>query len=116
MATSGCPVLDFLKPMARFHLPFANMEETMVRSISFYLLRQYFNKKKGIETDFDLGGLENNYAEIAMVNKGIVARISKLIENGDADQNAITLLDCFALMLGMEIQSQLDGLEYLFEA
>ena len=28
MATSGCPHMEFLKPLARFHLPFSNVEET----------------------------------------------------------------------------------------
>ena len=43
MATSGCPTMDILKPMARFHLPFATVDEAMFRSISVYLLRQYFH-------------------------------------------------------------------------
>ena len=32
MATSGCPVMDFFRPMARFHLPFATTDETAFRS------------------------------------------------------------------------------------
>jgi len=40
MATSNCPVMNFLKPMARYHLPFSTGEETIVRSISIYLLTQ----------------------------------------------------------------------------
>ena len=37
MALSGCPVLEQLKPMARFHLPFASVEETIYRAASMYL-------------------------------------------------------------------------------
>ena len=47
MATSSCPYMDFLKPMARFHLPFSSVEETIVRSVSMYLLKQYFVAKRG---------------------------------------------------------------------
>jgi len=47
MATSSCPYMDFLKPMARFHLPFSSVEETIVRSVSLYLLKQYFVAKRG---------------------------------------------------------------------
>src|SRR6266851_2213586 len=47
MATSACPYMDFLKPMARFHLPFSTAEETIVRSVSMYLLHQYFVAKRG---------------------------------------------------------------------
>ena len=42
MVTSGCPVMDKLKPMVRFHLPFATGEETKYRAISMYLTAQYF--------------------------------------------------------------------------
>jgi len=41
MATGGCPVMERLKPMARFHLPFADEEETMFRAMSAYLLDHY---------------------------------------------------------------------------
>ena len=34
MATSGCPWTDHLRPMARFHLPFASEAETVYRSVS----------------------------------------------------------------------------------
>ena len=29
MVTSGCPVMDHLRPMLRVHLPFPNMEESV---------------------------------------------------------------------------------------
>lgn len=58
MATSGCPHMDFLKPMARFHMPFSSSIETMVRTTSLYLLKQYFNLKDGKPADFLLKGLE----------------------------------------------------------
>src|SRR5260221_10410014 len=38
MATAGCPWADRFRPMARFHLPFANEAETVYRSISMFLL------------------------------------------------------------------------------
>ena len=47
MVTSGCPIMDKLRPMARFHLPFASTEETIYRAISTYLLGQYFLEQKG---------------------------------------------------------------------
>ena len=59
MATSNCPVMNFLKPMARFHLPFASVEETTARSTSLFLLGQYFEYKKGRVKSFDFDKLEN---------------------------------------------------------
>ena len=47
MVTSGCPVMSILKPMVRHHLPFSSLNETMFRTISTYLMAQYFLKQKG---------------------------------------------------------------------
>ena len=43
IATSKCPYTDFFKPMARFHLPFANELETVWRATANYLMAQYFH-------------------------------------------------------------------------
>ncbi|MEK6651036.1 MAG: hypothetical protein AABY75_08665, partial [Bacteroidota bacterium] len=40
MVTSGCPVLDRLRPNVAFHLPFATPLETSYRSVSMYLTAQ----------------------------------------------------------------------------
>ena len=54
MATSGCPIMERLKPMARFHLPFASLEETTYRMLSMYLVAQLFVKRSGGTPDWDL--------------------------------------------------------------
>ena len=46
MATSGCPYTAFFKPMARFHLPLAEIEETVFRATSMYMLAQYYRHKR----------------------------------------------------------------------
>jgi hypothetical protein len=114
MATSGCPHMDFLKPMARFHMPFSTAEETIVRSVSTYLLRQYFVKKRGGNPDFDLKNLEKLYNNIQTVNMGILARI-RAIAKGDADVNAVTILHSFAQLLNMAISKDLSKIEGLFQ-
>jgi hypothetical protein len=45
MAVSGCPHMEFFKPLARFHLPWGSLEETILRSASIYLLMQYFKNQ-----------------------------------------------------------------------
>lgn len=114
MAISGCPKLGFFKPMARFHLPFSNSEETLVRSTSMYLLRQYFEYKKGNKPDLDLTKLDDIYTEVQEVNRGILKRIKRYTEK-DADKNAIVILNSWAQLFTMEIDDQLVSLAYLFE-
>lgn len=76
MATSGCPTMEILKPMARFHLPFATVDEAMFRSVSVYLLRQYFIDLHGGQGDFQLNVMQKYYEQIEVVNRGILDRIS----------------------------------------
>src|SRR5208283_1794022 len=55
MATSGCPWTDHLRPMARFHLPFASDSETVYRSICMYLLAREI---AGVSGPCDFSALE----------------------------------------------------------
>jgi len=113
MATSSCPYMDFLKPMARFHLPFSTAEETIVRSVSMYLLHQYFVAKRGEQPDLGLEHLETHYENIQKVNDGILERIKGVVKN-DADLNALIILQGFADLLTMAIAKDLSKIEPLF--
>ncbi len=113
MVTSGCPVLNKLKPMVRFHLPFATPEETIFRSTSIYLLGQYLLNHRGKKADWDLQGLINFYNQIRLVNKGMVERL-RAISRDDAVANALIKLDVFTQIMPFSIQKHLGRIEYLF--
>lgn len=113
MATSGCPSMSILKPMAFFHLPFATVEESMYRSVSAYLLRQYFSHKNGENCDFFMHRIQEHYNEVQQVNEGILKRIN-LTSEMDADKNAIVTLNALAQILVMEVDEDLDSLKRLF--
>jgi Domain of unknown function (DUF6901) len=115
MATSDCPIMDFFKPMARFHLPFSSVEETTVRTASMYLLGQYFKCKGRNDIKIDFKTLENRYGQVKLVNEGIIKRISS-VSTQDADKNAIVTLHSISLFLSMEIDYSLSTLEYIFNA
>ena len=94
-ATSLCPIMKPLKPMARFHLPFSTLEETIIRSTSFYLLGQYFENKRNKAADFDLSKLDEHYDRIRMVDERILERITSLTEK-DAGKSAFVALNSLA--------------------
>jgi len=114
MATSGCPIIAKLKPMARFHLPFASAEETTFRAMSMYLLGQYFLQLRNMEPDWKLKKLEKIYKDIQIVNRSFAGRL-KAVAKDDASLNALVILDTFAHFVLFEIDDNiLNELENLY--
>ncbi|KAA3628120.1 MAG: hypothetical protein DWQ09_08235 [Proteobacteria bacterium] len=114
-ATSGCPHTRFLKPMARYHLPFATEEETLYRAASMYLLAQYFRRLHGGNADLDLDGLAEFYRNLQAVNQSMMQRIRSASQK-DAAANALVLLDLFAKAMPYSIEDSLEEVRYLFSA
>lgn len=115
VASSGCPHTAFFRPMARFHLPFANTDETIYRAASMYLLAQYFRDREGMPADLDFEGLLDIYAEVETVNKAMAQRLRKA-HHVDGGVNAIVLLDMFAKNMPVAIDDSLEALRGLFLA
>jgi Domain of unknown function (DUF6901) len=113
MATSGCPHMEFFKPMARFHLPLASAEETIYRAASMYLLAQYFLRKEGREADLDLEGLKQIYENIQTLNVAMFKRLQSTCDK-DVAVNSLTILDVFAQTLPFVIEQSLEEIRYMF--
>lgn len=113
MVTSGCRVMDKLRPMVRFHLPFPSMMETTFRTTSAYLLGQFFLMKRGRAADFTFQGLAEIYRKVKLVNRAMASRI-RALSLKDASVNALILLDLFAVDVPMSIEDQIADLEPFF--
>ncbi len=109
MATSDCPHFYFLRPMARYHMPFSTDPETTLRSVSFYLLGQYFMKKSGRKIEFSLDNLNKAYTALGVVNMGLASRIRN-VAKGDADKNAISILSTLGMIIASNISTNLEDL------
>ena len=112
MATSGCPVMDFFRPMARFHLPFATVDESIFRVVAMYMLRQFYRKESSDMND-PLYEIKKHYSQVKLVNQGMLERILHVSEL-DADRNAIVTLASLAQILEIEVDTNLESLQYLF--
>jgi len=120
-ASSDCPHVDFLKPMAHFHLPFSSAEETVYRVASTYLLAQYFRRQQGQPADPGLEGLKSHYHALQQVNASMAKRLAEVSahdreSDGDSHVNALVLLDVFAQSLPDSIDAQLEELRPAFQA
>lgn len=113
MVTSGCPSLDFLRPMVATHLPFASIDESIYRAMSMYLLAQFVRANNGLEPDWSLQGLMDIYADIDSINISMVKRLQAATEQ-DASLNAVVILDSFAKLVPMSIKGSFGAMENLF--
>jgi len=95
MATSGCPILDKLRPRVLPHTPFASNEETIYRSILMYLMAQYFLQQHGREADWEIARRGHFFEESNVINQAFVRRLTTHVAH-DASLNALVLLNGFA--------------------
>ena len=116
MVTSGCPIMDKLRPMVYTHLPFSSLEETLYRAASMYLFAQYFRQQEGKVPDWEFRDFTTIYEDIATVNQSFTKRLLS-INPRDASLNALVGLDCFASVAAFStIEENLKEFEALFGA
>ncbi len=114
MVTCNCPIMDQLRPMVRFHLPFATSEETLYRAVSMYLTRQYFAMRRGKTPDWELEKLAQIYSAISVVNAGMSRRLRQA-STKDANVNALIILSAFGDTVGVSLKDGVGNIEYLFK-
>lgn len=110
MATSACPILARLKGLARLHLPFASLEETLLRTAGAYLLKQYLVFKQGGAPDWELKGLDAYYQDLQLLNQHFKKRLDEFSQL-DANLNAIGALINVSMGVSMSIEDRLAILE-----
>lgn len=114
IAGSSCPVTHFFKPMARFHLPFANKEETLWRAAATYLLTRYFTEDGLQVSDMDLHGLVEIYDDVARLNDAMVERL-RAATSKDSTVNALVHLDVFAKFLTPPLADSIAQIRPVFD-
>ncbi len=117
MTTSGCPILDKLRPMVKTHLPFAKSDETTYRMISMYLLAQFLRMIEKKHPDWELQGLAKIIREINTVNQNFWKRISVTnLQLKDGGVNALHHLDTIAKLTTYQLQDpEFSHLKTLFQ-
>jgi hypothetical protein len=112
MATAGCPWTDRLRPMARFHLPFANEAETVYRSVSMFLLSR---EMTAADARPAFGALTELYENLHVVNRDMSRRLGAATHT-DPARNAMALLDSYATLLPAALDRSLEEWKPLFDA
>lgn len=110
LATSGCPLLSQLKPMAKHHLPFASTDEFIMRSVESYLLEQLFARRDGRTPDWDLKGLVERNQQLQLVNQALWQRIHAECR-GDSNLKVLLSFFSMASSVSISLESQLRKLQ-----
>jgi hypothetical protein len=112
MATSACPILGKLRPMAHNHLPFASNQEFTLRTVSLYLSRQYFNAREGRHADWELKGLVRMFQQLQLVNQAFWQRIHDTCE-GDSNLKAFLTFFSMSSSMSYSLETQLQKIRPL---
>jgi hypothetical protein len=112
MATAGCPWTDRLRPMARFHLPFASEAETLYRSISMFLLSREMTQPAAGPA---YGALTELYENLHVVNRDMSRRLGAATRT-DPARNAMALLDSYSTLVPAALERSFEEWRPLFDA
>jgi hypothetical protein len=115
MVTSGCPILNRLRPMVETHLPFMSADESTYRMISTYLTAQFFRHKAGKPADWEMKGLLRFLSECRETNAAFCRRLQALGVR-DASLNAMSILNALGEITSLSIETfDMSRWERIFE-
>lgn len=98
--------------MAQQHLPFASNHEFVLRAVSLYLARQYFNLREGRHADWELRGLVRSFQQLQLVNQAFWQRIHDTC-HGDSNLKAFLTFFSMASSLTYSLETQLQKIRPL---
>jgi hypothetical protein len=113
MATSGCPRMHPFRYMARYHLPFATLDETIYRITASYLLGQVFRHADKNVLPFDMKSIQSLYNTMETLNEGMSKRLRGASE-GDGALNAIVILSSYSTLIPILMDAELRKLKEMF--
>lgn len=113
LSTGNCPVLGQLRYMAHTHLPFANFEESIIRTMGHYLIKQIINQKDGKEHDLNMEMLGYFYSYLKIVNSNLQKRLQKHFHT-DANINAVQAFFSLSSLIEYSLNDELNDIKHLF--
>jgi hypothetical protein len=109
LATSACPILGRMRPLAHTHKPFATPTETVYRIASMHLLGCYLRGEP-----VGLDGLEEFFSDIDRLNRAFSGRLNRALQR-DAGINALVALHTRSTLASMSIEAEMDNIRAWFQ-
>jgi len=109
LATSACPILSRMRPLANTHQPFSTDTEMVYRLASMHLFECFLAGKTP-----DLRELSGFFAELDMLNAAFAVRIKRATER-DASVNALVVLHARSMVASMSLEKKLGEIREWFK-
>lgn len=109
LATSACPILGRLRPLAHTHSPFTTPTEMVYRIASMHLLGSFLRNEPAT-----LDGLREFLADIDTLNHAFARRLRRAVES-DAGINALIMLHSGAMLASLSIEPELNNIRAWFK-
>jgi len=109
LATSGCPILSRMRPLAHMHLPFPEETEVVYRLVSMHVLKAFLEG-----TTADLKALESFFADVDTLNHAFARRIKRAVKQ-DAGINALVMLHSRSMLASLSIDDNLEKIRTWFQ-
>jgi len=102
LATSGCPILGRMRPLAYMHMPFATATQMVYRFVAMHLLGCYLRGEP-----VGLDGLDGLFSDIERLNHAFFARLNRAVQR-DASVNALLALHSHSMLASLSIKPEME--------
>ena len=109
LATSACPILGRMRPLAHMHMPFATATEMVYRTVSMHLMGCFLRGEP-----LGLHGLDGFFSDIDRLNHAFFARLNRAVQR-DAGINALLTLHSRAMLTDISVKPELETIRAWFQ-
>ncbi len=109
LATSACPILGRMRPLAHTHTPFATTGEQVYRIVSMHLMGRFLRgEPEGLD------GLDEFFSDIDRLNHAFFGRLSRAVQR-DAGINALLALHSRSTLASLTIETEIEKIRTWFQ-
>ena len=109
LATSACPILGRMRPLAHMHMPFGTATEMVYRIVSMHLLSCFLRGES-----VTLDGLDGFFSDIDRLNHAFFGRLNRAVQR-DASINALVALHSRSMLASMSITPEMENIRTWFQ-
>lgn len=108
LATSACPILGRMLPLAHMHMPFASATERVYRIVSMHLFGCFLRGEP-----VGLAGLDGFFSDIDRLNQAFFGRLNRAVQR-DAGINALLALHSRSMLASLSIKPEMENIRAWF--